>query len=328
MASNPVYLEIVDFFASSTTPQAVADFQLSPAAFPRPKGFCALCCVAPHASRLPARWTARSDNWTFTTSTAVLAAIRGATHGANRSCPGVARRGRGAVRERHETLLVDAFLSGTTRLRLLWERPNRFNKTQRICFEILLDVGLLNDLNACVPRTKLFISHDWEYAQHYDGVVDLLNAVPDFLWENLSVPRDNPIPMLPSLPLSHRTIVHQLDDQMNRVDCAVILAGVYATNSGWIQSEIEAAMAYGKPIIGIRPRGQERISAIVQKAARTMVSWNGASIVEAIRQNVQLPQYTNTLAAVFQSRTSNRLAESPISESCRREFARNRFRLL
>ena len=32
MASNPVYLEIVDFFASGTTPRAVADFKPSPAA--------------------------------------------------------------------------------------------------------------------------------------------------------------------------------------------------------------------------------------------------------------------------------------------------------
>ncbi len=32
VASNPVYLEIVDFFASGTTPQAVADFKPSPAA--------------------------------------------------------------------------------------------------------------------------------------------------------------------------------------------------------------------------------------------------------------------------------------------------------
>jgi hypothetical protein len=32
MASNSVYLEIVDFFASGTTPQGVADFQLSAAA--------------------------------------------------------------------------------------------------------------------------------------------------------------------------------------------------------------------------------------------------------------------------------------------------------
>lgn len=32
MASNPVYLEIVDFFASGTTPQTVLDFQPSAAA--------------------------------------------------------------------------------------------------------------------------------------------------------------------------------------------------------------------------------------------------------------------------------------------------------
>jgi hypothetical protein len=32
MASSPLYLEIVDFFASGTTPQSVADFQLSAAA--------------------------------------------------------------------------------------------------------------------------------------------------------------------------------------------------------------------------------------------------------------------------------------------------------
>ena len=32
MATNPVYLEIIDFFASGTTPQAVVDFQPSPAA--------------------------------------------------------------------------------------------------------------------------------------------------------------------------------------------------------------------------------------------------------------------------------------------------------
>ena len=32
MASNSVYLEIVDFFASGTTPQIVVDFQPSPAA--------------------------------------------------------------------------------------------------------------------------------------------------------------------------------------------------------------------------------------------------------------------------------------------------------
>jgi len=32
VATNPVYLEIIDFFASGTTPQAIVEFQPSPAA--------------------------------------------------------------------------------------------------------------------------------------------------------------------------------------------------------------------------------------------------------------------------------------------------------
>lgn len=32
MATNPVYLEIIDFFAAGTTPQAIIEFQPSPAA--------------------------------------------------------------------------------------------------------------------------------------------------------------------------------------------------------------------------------------------------------------------------------------------------------
>jgi hypothetical protein len=32
MASNPIYLEIIDFFAAGTTPQAVVEFMPSPAA--------------------------------------------------------------------------------------------------------------------------------------------------------------------------------------------------------------------------------------------------------------------------------------------------------
>ncbi len=48
MASNPVYLEIVDFFASGTTPQAVADFQPSPAAQERALELLELGVVSPN----------------------------------------------------------------------------------------------------------------------------------------------------------------------------------------------------------------------------------------------------------------------------------------
>lgn len=102
------------------------------------------------------------------------------------------------------------------------------------------------------------------------------------------MPKANPIAMSPHLPLSNRTIVHFLDKRMKEADCAIFLAGVYASNSEWMQSEIEAAQEYGTPIIGVRPLGQQRVSTIVQWAAgENMVYWNASSIAEAIRRVVR-----------------------------------------
>ena len=54
--------------------------------------------------------------------------------------------------------------------------------------------------------------------------------------------------------------------------------------TSWIQTEIEIATRYQKPIIGVRPWGQERIPQAVQDAADEMVGWNTYSIVSAVRR--------------------------------------------
>ncbi|HDR1337417.1 TPA: TIR domain-containing protein, partial [Pasteurella multocida] len=61
------------------------------------------------------------------------------------------------------------------------------------------------------------------------------------------------------------------------------LAGVYASHSDWMKWEIETANKLGIPIIGIIPRGQERISKIVFDNSIVDVRWNTESIVQAIR---------------------------------------------
>ena len=38
-----------------------------------------------------------------------------------------------------------------------------------------------------------------------------------------------------------------------------------------------------KSIIGVKPWGQERVPQIVQDAADTMVGWNSASVIDAVR---------------------------------------------
>ena len=67
----------------------------------------------------------------------------------------------------------------------------------------------------------------------------------------------------------------------------LILAGVYATYSKWINVEIDLAkngFAQPKPIIAIRPWGSERTSVPVREAADREVGWNTESVVSAIRE--------------------------------------------
>jgi hypothetical protein len=143
-------------------------------------------------------------------------------------------------------------------------------------------------LAACqVPvarRHKLFISHAWDYADDYDRLVALLNASPLFLWDNLSVPQESPLGILARLPKSHRNIVRQLDERILKSDCVLVLAGMYVAHRGWIQSEIEAAQEFHKPVIAVEPRGSERFPDAVMHAADARVGWNGNSIVSAIQR--------------------------------------------
>jgi len=56
---------------------------------------------------------------------------------------------------------------------------------------------------------------------------------------------------------SYRTIVRQLDERIALADCVLVRAAMYFNHRSWIQSETEA-LEFGKPIIAIAPRGQER----------------------------------------------------------------------
>ena len=133
----------------------------------------------------------------------------------------------------------------------------------------------------------LFISHAWDYADDYDAVVRLLKNDIWFKWEDLSVPIEKPIAMSIVLPKSNRRILKELEERINEADALLVLAGIYVSHSGWIQSEIEVARDFGKPIIGIKPRGQERIPVALQLLARDLVGWTTNSIVGAIRTHAK-----------------------------------------
>ena len=130
---------------------------------------------------------------------------------------------------------------------------------------------------------NLFISHSWKHSDAYDRLVDLLRARSYFAFQNYSVPTDDPIHDAGNDTELRREILNQ----MRPCHVVLILAGVYATYSKWINIEIDLAQGgftSSKPIVAIRPWGAERISTPVSAAADKIVGWNTESIVSAIRE--------------------------------------------
>ena len=130
---------------------------------------------------------------------------------------------------------------------------------------------------------NLFISHSWQYSDYYDGLCKLLDNRSYFYYQNYSVPKDDPI----HTKGTDKELIEAIYNRLRLCHVVLILGGVYSTYSKWINKEILIAnerFSNPKPIIGIKPWGQERISSIVQENAIEVVGWNTESIVTAIRK--------------------------------------------
>ena len=128
---------------------------------------------------------------------------------------------------------------------------------------------------------NLFISHSWNYSNQYDRIVELLRQRPNFEFRDYSVPPDDPIHNV----ANDNQLRSAIRNQMSPCHAVIILAGVYATYSKWINAEIDLAkdgFQNPKPIIAVRPYENTNISAAVREAADRIVGWKTVSIVNAI----------------------------------------------
>jgi len=123
---------------------------------------------------------------------------------------------------------------------------------------------------------RVFISHAWAYNDEYYKLEQRFNEHSNFDWRNYSVPKHDPFD-------TSEILTKKLIDQMNPAQVIVILAGMYAAHSDWIQFEINEAIRLKKPIIGVKPWGQERVPASIQEAAAVIHGWNIGPIVQSIR---------------------------------------------
>jgi hypothetical protein len=132
-----------------------------------------------------------------------------------------------------------------------------------------------------LKNRRLFISHAWSYETHYNQLVLWFDQEPNFSWSNCSVPSTDPLP-----DKTAKGLAEGMTRQINPAQGIIILAGMYAAHSDWIQYEINEAVRLGKTIIGVRPWGQERVPTIVSDNAKVMVNWNSTSIIKAVREYI------------------------------------------
>jgi hypothetical protein len=129
----------------------------------------------------------------------------------------------------------------------------------------------------------IFISHAWRYSDDYKRLVELLNEAQNFKWRNYSDPKHDPV-IDPDDEVSREKLVEELEEQIRPTNCVIVISGMYVAYRYWIQKEIDIATHYRKPIIGVKPWGQERTPQKVQDVAVEIVGWNTDSIVSAIRR--------------------------------------------
>ena len=126
---------------------------------------------------------------------------------------------------------------------------------------------------------NVFISHSWAYGDAYDKLSKMLIDGAYFSHKDYSVPKNDPI---------HNAVYdYQLEEairnQIRPCSIVIILAGVYATYSKWINKEIQIAKELGKPILAIEPWASEKTSLVVKNNANKIVWWNWPSIIQAIK---------------------------------------------
>ncbi|MYF45729.1 MAG: nuclease [Rhodobacteraceae bacterium] len=131
-----------------------------------------------------------------------------------------------------------------------------------------------------ILKTRMiFISHAWRYSQHYEKIVEWFDEAPNFIWKNCSVPSTNGLS-----DKSSKGLMEGMTRQINPSQVVLVLGGMYAAHSDWIEYEISEADRMSKPIVCVKPWGQERIPKIVQDASWcNPVGWNSHSIVSAVR---------------------------------------------
>ena len=86
--------------------------------------------------------------------------------------------------------------------------------------------------------------------------------------------------------MTKNLLKEKITEQIRHASVVIILAGMYAAHSSWIDYEINEAIRMGKPILGVAPWSQERIPLKISDNANLMVRWNKDSVINGFKNLV------------------------------------------
>ncbi|MBE6505148.1 MAG: nuclease [Methanobrevibacter millerae] len=114
---------------------------------------------------------------------------------------------------------------------------------------------------------NLIITNGFDKNNEYTQFTEKLFSKVDFLWKE-------------SVSASYSTAG---DAFFNKVDCIILLAGLYKDNKETFNDLLEAAEKYDIPLVLVRPYGLEEVPEELESKAATIVGWNGNCIVDSIK---------------------------------------------
>lgn len=129
---------------------------------------------------------------------------------------------------------------------------------------------------------NLFISHSWKYGDAYDRLVKFLEDESNFVFNNFSVPKDDPV----HTSGTDKELYAAIKNKIQLCNVVLIMTGKYSSYSKWIKKEIKICtdeFTKKKPILAIHPWGSTQASTIVVNAADEEANWNQSSIIKGIK---------------------------------------------
>lgn len=125
---------------------------------------------------------------------------------------------------------------------------------------------------------RVFVSHVFSESDDYLRVFEYLESVDRFFYLNVSDPNIVPENGVEGFK-------EALRQQIQKSEVIILLAGVYAQKRDWVDFQINAAKAMGKPIVLINPFGRvTTVPGDLLSQANEVLDWNEREIVDALRK--------------------------------------------